>query len=246
VEITLLYGSPEGLRLNVVVVGAFADGTLSPPAQAIDKVSQGKLSSLIERGDLDERAGDSLMLHDLPGTAAERVLLVSLGKCDEFGDKAFRAALGSAAKALAGGAAKDAAVLLADHQYHCSGHDHHWALCQRRRTRGRTVPVRYRFGRPRLAAAAVGGVPGSAQEQLRRHEQHRRALRRGDHRGLLPRPLRQGVQVGTPGRRRHRLGVGRRQGLNRSASSTAIRIPDPARRRQGGPSTETARDGTWT
>jgi leucyl aminopeptidase len=113
-EITLMTGSPEKLRANVVVVGAFADGTLAPPARAIDKASQGKLSAVVARGDLGEEAGALLLLHDLPGTAAERVLLVSFGMRAELGDKAFRDAVGRAGKALAGGAAQDAAVTLAD------------------------------------------------------------------------------------------------------------------------------------
>ena len=46
--------------------------------------------------------------------AAERVLLVSLGSSSQYGDRAFRDALTGAARALAGGAAKDAAVTLAD------------------------------------------------------------------------------------------------------------------------------------
>src|SRR5262245_22246458 len=104
-EITLATGSPEKLRANVVVVGAFADGRLPSPTQALDKASHGKLSAVIGRGDLDEKAGSSLLLYDLPGAAGERVLLIGLGKREEFGDKAFRAALAGAARALAGGAA---------------------------------------------------------------------------------------------------------------------------------------------
>jgi len=42
------------------------------------------------------------------------VLLVSLGKEDDFGDKAYRDALGAAAKALAATPAKDAVIALAD------------------------------------------------------------------------------------------------------------------------------------
>src|SRR5262249_38341333 len=49
------------------------------------------------------------LLHDLPGVEAERVLLVSLGKREEFGDKSFREAVSGAAKAIAGGNARDAA-----------------------------------------------------------------------------------------------------------------------------------------
>src|SRR5262249_13531944 len=113
-DITLETASPEKLRTGVLVVGAFADRPLHIPTRTIDEAAKGKLSALITRGDLEAKAGASLLLHDLPGTAAERVLLVSLGTRQEFGDQAFRDALGSAAKALAGGAAKDAAVTLTD------------------------------------------------------------------------------------------------------------------------------------
>jgi leucyl aminopeptidase len=113
-DITLQTISPETLRTGVLVVGAFADGPLPPPTQTVDEVSKGKLATLIKRGDLEAKAGASLLLHDLPGVSAERVLLVSLGTRQEFGDKAFRNALGSAARTLAGGAAKDAAVTLTD------------------------------------------------------------------------------------------------------------------------------------
>jgi leucyl aminopeptidase len=105
---------PKDIRTGVLVVGAFTDGPLSPSTRTIDEASKGHLSKLIKQGDLEAKAGASLMLYDVPGTVAERVLLVSLGTRDQFGDKAFRDALAGAAKALAGGAAKDAAVTLAD------------------------------------------------------------------------------------------------------------------------------------
>jgi leucyl aminopeptidase len=113
-EITIESGSPEKLRASIVVVGAFTDGALPASTQAIDKASKGKLSAVIKRGDLGETVGATLLLHDLPGTAAERVLLVGLGRRAEFNDKAFRSGLHGAAKFLASGAATDAAVTLAD------------------------------------------------------------------------------------------------------------------------------------
>jgi leucyl aminopeptidase len=114
IEFTLETTSPERIRTGVLVVGAFADGSLPPSTKRVDEVSKGKLSALIRRGDLDEKAGASLLLHDLPGVEAERVLLVSLGKRDKFGDKAIRDALGGAATVLANGAARDAAMTLAE------------------------------------------------------------------------------------------------------------------------------------
>jgi len=113
-EVTVESASPEKLRTDVLVVGAFADGTLPAPARAVDEASKGKLSAVIKRGDLDAKAGATLLLHDVPGTVAERVLLVSLGTRVDLGDRAFRDAVAGAARVLAGGVAKDAAVTLAD------------------------------------------------------------------------------------------------------------------------------------
>jgi leucyl aminopeptidase len=106
--------SPKDIRTGVLVVGAFTDGPLPPSTRTLDEASKGKLSELIKRGDLEAKAGASLMLYDVPDVAAERVLLVSLGPRGEFGEKAFRDALSGAAKVLASGAAQDAAVTLTD------------------------------------------------------------------------------------------------------------------------------------
>jgi leucyl aminopeptidase len=111
-EITVASGSPEQQKAGVIVVGAFADGTLSPAGEALDKASQGKLTAVLKRGDLEEAVGSTVTLHDVSGVAAERVMLVSLGKRDDFGEKAHRDALAGAGKALAKGKAADAVVPL--------------------------------------------------------------------------------------------------------------------------------------
>ncbi|HEY8521520.1 MAG TPA: leucyl aminopeptidase [Gammaproteobacteria bacterium] len=113
-QISVTRSSPTTQRAEVLVVGAFADGSLSPAARAIDEASKGKIAAVLRREDLGRKAGSTLMLYDLPGTAAERVLLVSLGEPAELDDKRFRAALEGAAKALGTGRARDAAVALAD------------------------------------------------------------------------------------------------------------------------------------
>jgi leucyl aminopeptidase len=105
----------ERIRTGVLVLGAYADGTLpAATSRRIDLRSKGRLAAVIRMGDLGERPGSTLLLHDLPGVAAERVLLVGLGERSRFGDGPFRAALGAAATALACGAAQEAAVALLD------------------------------------------------------------------------------------------------------------------------------------
>ena len=113
-EFTIKTGSPAKSRTGILVLGAFADGVLPAPTAAVDAAAEGRISQLLKRGDLDDKAGSTLLLSGLDGSHAERVLLVSLGNQDEFGDKAYRDALAAAAKVLAATPAKDAVVALAD------------------------------------------------------------------------------------------------------------------------------------
>ncbi|WP_079436938.1 leucyl aminopeptidase [Zoogloea sp. LCSB751] len=113
-EFTIKAGSPEKLKNGCVVVGVYAGGELSAAAQALDKASDGALAAVLAHGDLDDKAGATLLLHSLPGLATPRVLLVSLGKASELSDKTYRDAVAATAKQLGGIAAEDAAFLLAD------------------------------------------------------------------------------------------------------------------------------------
>ncbi len=113
-EFTIKTGSPAKSKTGILVLGAFADGALPALTAAVDAAAEGRISQFLKRGDLDDKAGATLLLSELGGTHAERVLLVSLGKQDEFGDKAYRDALAATAKVLAATAAKDAVVALAD------------------------------------------------------------------------------------------------------------------------------------
>ena len=113
-EFTIKAGSPEKLKSGCIVVGILAGGELSSAARALDEASDGAISAIIGRGDLDDKAGATLMLHALPGLATPRVLLVSLGKRDELSDKAYRDAVAAAARQLAGSVAAEAAFCLAE------------------------------------------------------------------------------------------------------------------------------------
>ena len=114
VEFTIKAGSPEKLKNGCVVAGTYANGDLTAAARALDKASDGAIASVLARGDLDDKTGSTLMLHDLPGLATPRVLLVSLGKAEELSDKTYRDAVSAAAKRLADSVAGDAAFCLAD------------------------------------------------------------------------------------------------------------------------------------
>jgi leucyl aminopeptidase len=67
------------LAIDCVTVGVFEDGELTPEAKALDQRCGQKLTRLLKRGDFTAKPGESWLVADLEGLAAERVLLVGLG-----------------------------------------------------------------------------------------------------------------------------------------------------------------------
>ncbi|MDO8313266.1 MAG: M17 family peptidase N-terminal domain-containing protein, partial [Sideroxyarcus sp.] len=74
-EFSIKQGNPDSVKSGCVVVGVFDGGKLSSAAQALDKAAKHALSDLIARGDMNGKSASTLLLHKLPGVAAERVLL---------------------------------------------------------------------------------------------------------------------------------------------------------------------------
>jgi leucyl aminopeptidase len=99
-EFTIKSGSPEKQRSACVVVGVFDNRKLSLSAELIDRASNGYISEIIRRGDMEGKLGATLLLHNVRGTLADRVLLVGLGKERDFRDKEFRSAVRAAVKLL--------------------------------------------------------------------------------------------------------------------------------------------------
>ena len=101
-EFSIKSGSPEKQRTACVVVGVFEHRKLSLAGQILDQAAKGYLADILRRGDMDGKTGATLLLHNVPGLSAERVLLVGLGKEKEFLDKAYRDAMRTAVKTLSG------------------------------------------------------------------------------------------------------------------------------------------------
>jgi leucyl aminopeptidase len=114
VDFTVLQLSADKIRGDAIVVGAFAGGELSPSAKAIDTVSKGKITTVLKLGDVDSRPGTTLMLYDVPGAAAARVVVVGLGPRKAFNEKAYIEALSGAATTLVDSEAVESAITLAE------------------------------------------------------------------------------------------------------------------------------------
>lgn len=113
-ELELNHDAPATVQTDCVVVGAFADNTLTPAGQALNTASGGRLTALIERGDISGKTGRTALLHDLPGVAATRVLVIGLGEAAKFGVPQYLKAVGDAARALKGGAAAKAVFTISE------------------------------------------------------------------------------------------------------------------------------------
>ncbi len=96
------------------VVGVYADRKLSEAAATLDKAAKGYLRRVLERGDMDGRLGSTLLLHDVPGVASMRVLLLGLGPKAGFTEKQFRRCITAAIEALARTGATDAELHVAE------------------------------------------------------------------------------------------------------------------------------------
>jgi leucyl aminopeptidase len=99
-EYNIKTGDPAQQRTACLILGVFSRRQLTPLAQQIDTASEGHLSKLLKRGDMDGNSGQQLMVYDLPGIAAERILLVGLGKPRELTMKRYTGALAAAVKQL--------------------------------------------------------------------------------------------------------------------------------------------------
>ncbi len=71
------------VKTAALAVGVYADGVLSPAADIIDRASNGAVRAVVKT-EFRGRAGSTLTLRTLPGVTAQRVVLVGLGKQEEY------------------------------------------------------------------------------------------------------------------------------------------------------------------
>ncbi|KOR27521.1 hypothetical protein TI04_13135 [Achromatium sp. WMS2] len=81
----IVTGDITGIKSNCLVLGVFSDQNMGPIANAIDRATEGWLKTQIERGNLDCKLKQTLLLPEVPARlACDRILLVGCGKIDDF------------------------------------------------------------------------------------------------------------------------------------------------------------------
>lgn len=85
---------------DCLIVSVFEGKRLSQSAQQLDKHSQGYIKKILNEGDLIEECGKNLMLYDVPGISASRVLVVYCGVESNLSLADFRKIIGCTASAI--------------------------------------------------------------------------------------------------------------------------------------------------
>lgn len=127
-EFSVKSGSPEKQRSACIVVGVFEPRRLSPVAEQLDKISDGYISSLLRRGDLEGKPGQMLLLHQVPGILSERVLLVGCGKERELGERQYKEIIQKTISTLNETGSMEAVCFLTE--LHVKGRDTYWKVRQ--------------------------------------------------------------------------------------------------------------------
>ncbi|TQV86462.1 leucyl aminopeptidase [Aliikangiella coralliicola] len=127
-EFNVKSGNPEKQRSACVVIGVFESRKLSAMGEQLDSVSEGYLSNLLRRGDMEGKLGQILLLHNVPNTLSDRVLLIGCGKERDFGDKQYRKVISKAITTLNDTGSMEAVCFLSE--LNVKGRDTRWKVKQ--------------------------------------------------------------------------------------------------------------------
>lgn len=103
-EIRAIDGQIEQVQTEAAVVTIFEDKTALPESQAVldraERALGGLIQSLIQAGEIKGKANETTLIHTQGRLAPQRLLVVGLGKREEFSPFAIRRAAGTAARFL--------------------------------------------------------------------------------------------------------------------------------------------------
>jgi len=181
-EFNTKFATPEKNAVACVAAGVFESRKLSGAADVLDKAAHGQIRELLRSGDMDGKMGKTRLLYRVRGVAAERVLLVGLGREKEFGEKQYRDCARAALAAILETGAREACLYLAELQV--PGRDAAWKA---RQLVLACAEASYRFDRmkskkaeePSLAHVAISAVSKRDAAALERGVREGRAIAAG-------------------------------------------------------------------
>ena len=99
-DFSIKSGHVEKQRVACLVIGVYEPRRLSETGQLVDQYSGQQLSSILRRGDIEGEMGQTLMIHNVTGIMAQRVLLVGCGRERTLSITNYRKVIGSMIEVL--------------------------------------------------------------------------------------------------------------------------------------------------
>jgi leucyl aminopeptidase len=128
VEFSIKALNPGRTPCDCIVIGVFADKSLSPAGAALDSLSKGAIQKVIASGDMNGQLTHTLLLHAIPNVSSQRVILVGLGSQSELNTLQYQRIIHAAVSAVAKTGAKDVQLHLTD--FAVAQHDLGWRSMQ--------------------------------------------------------------------------------------------------------------------
>ncbi len=123
-EFSVKSGNPEKQRTACLVVGVYERRRMSAAAQSLDTAAGGFIGNLLRRGDIEGKLGQSLLLYNVPGVLAERVMLVGCGVYRDLDDGQYAKVIARSARSLKATGVGEAVSFLTD--LPVKGRDSYW------------------------------------------------------------------------------------------------------------------------
>lgn len=99
-QFSLATTAPEAAATACVLVGVYEQGVLTSAAARVDSATGGAIKRQVESGDINGKAGSTIVLYAPSGIAAKRVLVVGLGTQKGFDAARYQKVAIEAARAL--------------------------------------------------------------------------------------------------------------------------------------------------
>ncbi len=127
-EFSVKHGQARKQKTACLIVGVHAGRTLSERAADLDKASRGALTRLVQRGDVSGKVGEALMVPEVGGIDAERVLLLGVGKREGVSAEEYQKLISKAAETLKAASLRSGMSSLLD--VTVKGRDLRWVVDQ--------------------------------------------------------------------------------------------------------------------
>ena len=127
-NISIKHGNPARQKTACFVAAVYTGKKLGTSAAALDKTARGALGALVKRGDISGKIGEALLVPNVPGVSADRVVLVGAGKESGVSASEFIKISNKAASMVNGGGYRNALSALAE--ITVTGRDLDWKIRQ--------------------------------------------------------------------------------------------------------------------